>query len=122
MRKHSERPRGIQKQLRKLTTTVIWIGKPNSAFTSFRAIMASRTLLKSVVLGTAIAGIPLLPWYLLGTGVQPTVEWLTFPGYVVSYVFEGPHGMRSSIITIADCIIYSACSYFFVRRWDNREK
>lgn len=85
-------------------------------------IMTSGTLLKSLVSGTAIAGVPLLPWYRLGVGVQPTIEWLTFPGYVVSYVFEGPHGMRASTITIADCVIYSACSYFFMRRREKRGK
>ena len=75
--------------------------------------MASRTLLKALVSGVAIAGIPLLPWYRLGVGVQPTVEWLTFPGIIVAYLFAGPHNLSTPMVTIADFLIYWTCSYFF---------
>jgi hypothetical protein len=84
--------------------------------------MAFRTLLKCLGLGAVVAGIPLLPWYRLGVGVQPTVEWLTFPGIVVGYMFAGPHNLTTPMVTAADFLIYSACSYFVVRRWERRVK
>src|ERR1700675_2778623 len=84
--------------------------------------MSFRTPLKSLGLGALIAGIPLLPWYRLGVGVQPTVELLTVPGIVVGYMFAGPHNLTTPMVTVADFCIYSVCSYFVVRRWKRSEK